>query len=289
MITLNQLNSLSDQEAFSKLEQCCVSKTWVNKMLQSRPFSSENELIETAASIWYNHCSIDDFKEAFTGHPKIGNIDSLKEKFAHTSAWAGNEQSKVSEASLDVIEALAKANEDYENKYGYIFIVSASGKSAEEMLAIINARLDHKPDDEIYVAMNEQHKITAIRLAKLIESVPQNANLTSHLTTHALDTSIGIPASHMLIALKGLRDNQWKPMSIGITNNDGRISDVLPPGRFLIPGIYTMTFNTGNYYKNNNQNGFYPEASIQFEVTDGSHYHIPLLINPFGYSTYRGS
>jgi hydroxyisourate hydrolase len=57
----------------------------------------------------------------------------------------------------------------------------------------------------------------------------------------------------------------------------------------LIPGIYTMTFNTGQYYKSNNQNGFYPEASIQFEITDNSHYHIPLLINPFGYSTYRGS
>ncbi|MCL4123188.1 UNVERIFIED_CONTAM: hypothetical protein GTU68_025887 [Idotea baltica] len=93
----------------------------------------------------------------------------------------------------------------------------------------------------------------------------------------------------MLITLKGLRTNQWKPMSVGITNNDGRISDVLPPGRLLIPGIYQMTFNTNNYFKKNNQKGFYPEVSIQFEVTDNSHYHIPLLINPYGYTTYRGS
>ena len=289
MITLDQLNSLSEQEAFSKLEQCCVSKTWIIKMVQSRPFSSENELIKTACSIWYNDCSIVDFKEAFTGHPKIGNVASLKAKFAHTAEWAGNEQSKVAEASTNTIEALAKANEDYEAKFGYIFIVSASGKLADEMLAIINSRLNHSVDDEIYVAMNEQHKITVIRLAKLIEGVSENADLSSHLTTHALDTSIGTPAKHMLISLKGLRNNQWKPMSVGITNLDGRISDVLPPGRLLIPGIYTMTFHTANYYKNNKQNGFYPEASIQFEVTDDSHYHIPLLINPFGYSTYRGS
>ncbi|OUS03539.1 hypothetical protein A9Q86_01105 [Flavobacteriales bacterium 33_180_T64] len=289
MITLNQLNSLSGQEAFSKLEQCCVSKTWINQMLESRPFLSENEIIKTAASIWYNNCTIEDFKAAFTGHPKIGNIDSLKEKFAHTAEWAGNEQSKIAEANIKTIDDLATANQEYENKFGYIFIVSASGKSAEDMLTIINTRLLHNPEDEIYVAMNEQHKITVIRLAKLIENISNKVDLSSHLTTHALDTSIGIPAKFMRITLKGLRNNQWKPMSVGITNSDGRIADVLPPGRLLIPGTYTMTFDTENYYKKNNQTGFYPEVSIQFEVTDNSHYHIPLLINPFGYSTYRGS
>ena len=257
MITLDQLNSFSDQDAFSNLEQCCVSKTWVHKMVQSRPFSSENELIKTAASIWYNDCSIEDFKEAFTGHPKIGNVESLKEKFSHTAEWAGNEQSKVAEASMEIIEALAKSNELYENKFGYIFIVSASGKSAKQMLAIVNTRLNNQSDDEIFVAMNEQHKISVIRLVKLIENLSENADLSSHLTTHALDTSIGVPAKHMLITLKGLRNNQWKPMSVGITNNDGRIPDVLPPGQLLIPGNYTMTFNTANYYKNNNQKGFY--------------------------------
>ena len=289
MITLSQLNSLSEQKLFMLLEQCCVSKTWVNSIIESRPFSSENELIKKAASIWYNDCTIEDFEEAFTGHPKIGNVDSLKEKFSHTAEWAENEQSKMAEANVETIEALAEANKFYEDRFGYIFIVSASGKSADEMLAIINSRLKNQRDDEIYVAMNEQHKITVIRLVKLIEGLSANADLSSHLTTHALDTSIGSPAKHMLITLKGLRNNQWKPMSVGITNTDGRISDVLPPGRFLSPGVYSMTFDTANYYKNNNQKGFYPEASIQFEVTDGSHYHIPLLINPFGYSTYRGS
>ena len=157
------------------------------------------------------------------------------------------------------------------------------------MLAIIKSRLYHTTDDEIFVAMNEQHKITVIRLVKLIEALALKADLDSHITTHALDTSIGTPATSMLITLKGLRSHEWKPMNVGITNPDGRIADILPPGRLLIPGVYAMTFNTGNYYRQNKQNGFYPEATIQFEVTDNSHYHIPLLINPFGYSTYRGS
>jgi 5-hydroxyisourate hydrolase/2-oxo-4-hydroxy-4-carboxy-5-ureidoimidazoline decarboxylase len=137
--------------------------------------------------------------------------------------------------------------------------------------------------------MNEQHKITVIRLVKLIEGLSQNADMSSHITTHALDTSIGIPANKMLITLKGLKNNEWNPISVGLTNDDGRISDVLPPGKLLEPNTYTMTFNTNDYYESHGQKGFYPEVSIQFTVTDNTHYHIPLLINPYGYTTYKGS
>lgn len=288
-MTFKEFNNLSKEETFSALEKCCVSSIWISKMVESRPFSSENDLIQKAATIWYNDCSTDDFKEAFTGHPKIGNVDSLREKFAGTKDWANNEQSKMADADLETIKALAQANTDYENKFGYIFIVSASGKSAEEMLAIITARLHHNVEDEIQVAMNEQHKITVIRLVRLIEGLVVNADMSSHITTHALDTSTGIPANKMLITLKEFKNNEWKPVSVGITNNDGRIGDVLPPGKLLKPATYTMTFNTEKYYESHGQKGFYPEVSIQFTVTDASHYHIPLLINPFGYTTYRGS
>ncbi len=289
MITLDQLNKLPEQEAYNLLEQCCVASKWVTKMVENRPYHTEEELIKRAASAWYNDCSIEDYKEAFSGHPKIGDIKSLKEKFISTADWAGNEQSKVNNASNELLEALANINQEYESKFGYIFIVSASGKNASELLEIAKTRLLNQVDDEIYVAMNEQHKITVIRLVKLIKHLTNKADLTSHITTHALDTSLGIPAKHMLISLNGLRNNLWKPMSVGITNADGRISDVLPPGRMLIPGIYMKSFHTGHYFNLNNQKGFYPEASIQFEVSDNSHYYIPLLINPFGYSTYRGS
>ncbi|PHR71937.1 MAG: hydroxyisourate hydrolase [Lutibacter sp.] len=113
--------------------------------------------------------------------------------------------------------------------------------------------------------------------------------MSSHITTHALDTSTGIPANKMLITLKEFKNDKWKPVSVGITNKDGRIGDVLPAGKRLKPANYVMTFNTNAYYESHNQKGFYPEVSIQFAVTDESHYHIPLLINPFGYTTYRGS
>ena len=289
MITLEKLNTFSESEAVSHLEQCCVSSTWVSKMVESRPFINHQDVISKAANIWYNDCSRNDFLEAFTGHPKIGNVESLKEEFAKTKEWAGNEQSKVGKASMITIEELAQVNQDYEEKFGYIFIVSASGKSAHEMVAIAKARLAHNEEDEIHIAMNEQHKITVIRLVKLIEGLSQNADNSSHITTHALDTSTGIPANNMLITLKGLKNNEWKPISVGLTNTDGRIPDVLPPGRLLEPNTYTMTFNTKDYYESHGQKGFYPEVSIQFTVKDNTHYHIPLLINPYGYTTYRGS
>jgi len=289
MITLDTLNALSNDEAYDKLEGCCVATNWINKMIRSRPFSSHQELITNAASIWYEDCSADDYKEAFTGHPKIGDVNSLKEKYASTKEWAGDEQSKMAAANSDTIDALASANQDYEDKFGYIFIVSASGKSAEEMLAIINSRMRHDSADEITIAMNEQHKITVIRLVKLIEGLADTSLLKSHITTHALDTALGLPIYKVNIILKSRIDKIWRPISVGVTNKDGRISDVLAPGYVLKRGSYKMIFMTKDYYNATNQTGFYPQVSIQFNVTDNSHYHIPLLLNPYGYSTYRGS
>ncbi len=288
-MTLNEFNKLTKQEAIAELEKCCVSKCWIQHMIENMPFASSNELTLKTADIWYHQCRELDWQAAFEGHPKIGDITSLKEKFANTKNWATNEQSKVTDADENVLKALAKANDDYLNKFGYIFIVSASGKSAKEMLSIINARLDNTKEDELHVAMGEQHKITVIRLAKLIDDVKSNADLRSHITTHVLDTTTGIPGKGMQINLNGLTDNIWKPITVGVTNNDGRIADLLPPGKNLEAGTYQLVFNTANYYKEQQQDGFYPEVSIQFIVTDHDHYHVPLLLNPYGYTTYRGS
>lgn len=289
MITLETLNSLSDTEAHTHLEKCCVSSNWIHQFMAQRPFITSDDLIQKAAYAWYQACSEEDYLEAFSGHPKIGDVNSLKEKFAATKEWAGNEQAKVSEATKETIEALAEANSEYESKFGYIFIVSASGKSAEDMLSIIIERLQHNESDELRVAMNEQHKITVIRLLKLIEGLSESKYLGSQITTHALDTSIGKPASGMVIILNQEADDATLPICVGVTNSDGRIADLLGPGLGLNPGHYSMVFKTEDYYHNNNQDGLYPEVTIQFTVSDESHYHIPLLINPFGYSTYRGS
>ena len=164
LIELNNLDSSKRKEALSK---CCGSTVWIEKMSMNFPVHDSEELFEKAEKIWYS-CNEKDWKEAIQYHPKIGDINSLKEKFSGTAHWATKEQSGVLEASQTVLESLARANTQYENKFGYIFIVCATGKSAEEMLHMLESRLGNKPEVEIKNSMEEQNKITKIRLQKLL-------------------------------------------------------------------------------------------------------------------------
>jgi 5-hydroxyisourate hydrolase len=111
----------------------------------------------------------------------------------------------------------------------------------------------------------------------------------SQITTHILDTSIGRPAQGVRITLLKKLGSDWREVSSGITNQDGRIGDLLATDVKLELGSYKMVFDTKAYFESHAQQVFYPSVSIEFEVFDQSHYHIPLLLNPFGYSTYRGS
>ena len=111
----------------------------------------------------------------------------------------------------------------------------------------------------------------------------------SQITTHVLDTSRGIPAQGITISLHQNLNQDWHQMGAGITDSDGRISDLLAAETRLAPGTYRLTFELAAYFKAQGMKVFYPEATIVFQVSDDAHYHIPLLLNPFGYSTYRGS
>ncbi len=109
-----------------------------------------------------------DILEAFSHHPRIGDVDSLRKKFATTADWATSEQSGAQAASEAVLRDLAQGNRDYEARFGHIFIVCATGKSAAEMLALLRARIDHAPDVELRIAAAEQEKIAHLRLDKLL-------------------------------------------------------------------------------------------------------------------------
>ncbi|MBD2704196.1 2-oxo-4-hydroxy-4-carboxy-5-ureidoimidazoline decarboxylase [Spirosoma sp. BT702] len=167
-MTLPELNEITSAERKAALSTCCDSSAWVAEMDKIFPVESTNTLFEQAEVIWFA-CSEYDWREAFSHHPKIGDVDSLRVKFANTRSWASGEQAGVSAASEDVLEQLADGNRQYEEKFGYIFIVCATGKSAEEMLAILRSRLPNRPEDEILLAAQEQDKITRIRLKKLLQ------------------------------------------------------------------------------------------------------------------------
>ena len=111
----------------------------------------------------------------------------------------------------------------------------------------------------------------------------------SPITTHVLDTSIGRPAQGVAVVLERIENGSAKAIARGETNADGRVADLLAPGS-IERGTYRITFSTGEYYRKRNTACFYPEVSILFAIeATGEHYHVPLLLNPFGYSTYRGS
>jgi len=166
-MTLHDLNTLPLQQLKDELMKCCGSSAWVNGMVPFFPAEDLVEVLEDAEEQWYK-CGKDDWKEAFAHHARIGDVESLKKKFASTAQWASAEQSGVNTASEQSIKALAKVNEEYEKKFGYIFIVCATGKSAEEMLGMLQSRLVNDPEDEIEIAADEQNKITKMRLEKLL-------------------------------------------------------------------------------------------------------------------------
>lgn len=112
----------------------------------------------------------------------------------------------------------------------------------------------------------------------------------SAITTHVLDTSRGRPGSGIKIVLEYNDGNAWSEIARGQTNFDGRLPDLLTADFHLLAGIYRLTFDTRAYYESQSEHGFYPYVDVVFEVKDPTqHYHVPLLLNPFGYSTYRGS
>jgi 5-hydroxyisourate hydrolase/2-oxo-4-hydroxy-4-carboxy-5-ureidoimidazoline decarboxylase len=288
-MTFSEFNQLLPEQASAALATCCGSSRWLDETMKGFPFSSEEELVQRCTDAWYSACHEDDWREAFTHHPKIGDVDSLRKKFADTAHLAGAEQSGVAGADSGVLEALASGNTAYESQNGFIFIICATGKPASEMLRLLQDRLENTAGEELLIAMGEQQKITLLRLKKIFPGTNWSFLKASHITTHVLDTSVGVPGRNITIRLQQPDGNNWRTIAQGVTNADGRIPDLLPSQRMLPAGNYRMSFNTGAYYAEQKITGFYPSVEIQFAVFDNSHYHVPLLVNPFGYSTYRGS
>jgi len=158
-MTISELNELDPGPLRTTLRSCCGSTAWVERMAAQFPVADKPALLEKAYRVWQS-CGAGDALEAFSHHPKIG---------ARTAdATAAAEQSGTGAASQQVLQDLAAANKTYEEKFGYIYIVCATGKSAKEMLDLLNDRLGNSPEKELGIAMEEQAKITRIRLEKLL-------------------------------------------------------------------------------------------------------------------------
>jgi OHCU decarboxylase len=163
-VTLEELNALPSDIAARELRRCCGSSAWASRMAAARPFESADALLVTADVVW-RALGESDWREAFAAHPKIGASGA-------SGAWSAQEQAGTAGAVPAVLERLATKNREYDARFGYIFIVCATGKTAEEMLALLERRLPHDPAVEIGIAADEQRKITRLRLQKLLAEAP---------------------------------------------------------------------------------------------------------------------
>jgi len=164
--TLAWLNALDPAAAREAFRRCCGSSWWCDRMAAGRPYGDAAELASAAESA-FDAAPREAWLEAFAAHPRIGDLDSLRMKFAGNRDWSAGEQAGASAADEATLRGLADGNDAYFERFGYTFIVCATGKSAAEMLAILEERLGNDDATELAAAAEQQRKITRLRLAKL--------------------------------------------------------------------------------------------------------------------------
>lgn len=331
----------------------CGSTKFAAEMAKRAPFSSLSLAVELSRDIWWNEVDIAGWLDAFAAHPQIGDGKSLKGR------WSKGEQSAALNTATDsTLQELVEWNQKYKEKFGFIFLICASGRSTPEILDALKKRFGNRPIVELEIAAGEQQKITELRLAKLFAEKgssttqtvtafsnipPQQStgrrlnHIGAHLisssegsvehrpmqtssrkrppiTTHVLDVSHGKPGVGIEVSLESWnsptvppdmflssRDTVgWTLLGSSITDNDGRCGPLMPVVDHVPAGMYRITFNTGKYYTqmgaatvgSETKSGFYPFVSIVFEIKSFQtleHFHVPVLLSPFSFTTYRGS
>lgn len=166
-MTLEDFNALNTADAERHLKDCNAAERWAVRLAARRPFTDVSAWKSTAEKIW-QELGEQDYLQAFEAHPMIGDVDSLRKKYASTKAMASGEQSGAAGADEATLTELAKLNHAYKEKFGFIFIVFATGKSALEMLEILKGRIGNDRATEIRNAAAEQLKISFLRIDKLL-------------------------------------------------------------------------------------------------------------------------
>ncbi len=165
---LQQLNNLPREDLINELIKACGSRRWAERLTDARPFHDLDSLLRTSDRVWLGLDS-SDWLEAFGHHPKIGEKRAAKDVSERERRWSEEEQASVRSAAEETMAELMTANREYERKFGFIFIVCATGRSTEEMLSMLKERLKNDADRELHIAAEEQRRITHLRLKKLLE------------------------------------------------------------------------------------------------------------------------
>jgi 2-oxo-4-hydroxy-4-carboxy-5-ureidoimidazoline decarboxylase len=168
---LARFNGLPAAAAHDELMACCHSPTWAERMLSGRPYSSARDAVRQSSAI-VARMSAADLEVALAGHPRIGEQPAQTAGEGKSAEWSRQEQSGVATADAETATALAESNEEYERRFGHIYLVSAAGRTGQQLLTLLRARLRNSPETEWQVVRTELQKINEIRLREMLAGTP---------------------------------------------------------------------------------------------------------------------
>ena len=169
MNSLADLNSLTRAEAQTELLKCCHSRLWAEQLVEGRPYGDIDELLRHSDRIWWS-LEPNNWLEAFRSHPKIGEKKAEAASTDIAQKWSEQEQSGTHDAQEEALTELAELNRRYLKRFGFIFIVCATGKTTTEILSLLRKRINNDLDEELRIAAAEQARITTLRIRKLLTS-----------------------------------------------------------------------------------------------------------------------
>jgi 2-oxo-4-hydroxy-4-carboxy-5-ureidoimidazoline decarboxylase len=314
---LEHFNSTPADQLRPRLLTCCDVPTWADSVIAARPYATPEDAVAAAwtAATELGPAEVD---RALAAIPRIGEPAAGSSTEA---AWAHQEQSGVG-TDADTRAALAAGNRAYEERFNRAFLINSAGLDATAILAALNRRLANDPATEAAQVAREVRGIAIRRLARLLDAEDHGADdqqaddrgaddvpthsagsnnraapnstvgaAVSTVSTHVLDTTLGRPASGVHVRFERLEPGTTELVATGVTDADGRVGDLGPNN--LGPGTYRLTFEVAAYSASTGQDCFFPEVAITFALaaTGGTvpHHHVPLLLSPFAYSTYKGS
>jgi 2-oxo-4-hydroxy-4-carboxy-5-ureidoimidazoline decarboxylase len=286
MTDVATLNMLPEAEFINALGGLFEHSPWVaERVVAGRPFVDSSALLTAMIEVVASAPESEQLA-LLNAHPELA-----APRAAPLTPASAEEQASV---GLDVLEAVeaetfAVANHDYRQRFGFPFIIAVKGqRDRKAILAALLARLENDRSTEIATALAEVGKIAGFRLAKLL-----SPTVVARLTTHVLDTALGRPAEGVEFTLYFFGSSAYRKVYSGRTNADGRAEDgALLEGRALRPGGYELVFEVGAYWRRQGLDSphFYDTIPIRFAVAEeDGHYHVPLILSRYGYTTYRGS
>jgi 2-oxo-4-hydroxy-4-carboxy-5-ureidoimidazoline decarboxylase len=269
-VSVAAFNELDETAAVELLEGCCPSTGWATSVAAARPFDDVSELLEEADRRW---ASLPDPERlaAIEAHPPIGGLDSA-------SAGERREQAGAAAADAQTRAALAELNRDYRERFGFVFLTDASGRSATDMLAELRLRVGNTPEQERANAEEQQRRIVARRLRRALGGLEPLV-----VSTHVLDTAAGAPGAGVQVSISESSDQiAWGLVETCTTDDSGRVAGVEVPRT----GWVRLSFAAAEYLGSED---FFGEIVVTFAAGDRPRAHVPLLLSPYGYSTYLGA